>query len=269
MVEESTNFQTRFVKILKCHKDILCKSQLPESKKRKSTAMAAVREELKNEFDFSLTENQIFKKIRNMKNRIKNKVALGRTGKKSLKMKDWEKTFLELVKEETNPSLTGAPAIEVGGPVPSAENLLSEEMEHTSTRSASSTVHEPSRSEVRRKLDECESEGTREGLANGISDPVPSSENLEPEEVEHSSSSSLQESSRSEVRRKLNECETEVTRGLTLKQLQRWVMLKQLSVLEMQEELYKIQKKVLLLKKEKLLWEKRERERQSGNELRK
>ena len=109
MVEETAHFKLRFVEILKKHEGILSKSQLPESKKKKAAAMAAIRDDLEQEFNLILTENQLFKKIRNMKTRVKDKSDVKRTGNKPIVLKEWEKKFLELIQGETNPSVVTIP----------------------------------------------------------------------------------------------------------------------------------------------------------------
>ena len=71
-------------------------------------------------------------------------------------------------------------------------------------------------------------------------------------------------SSRPTRKRKIDEFENEETKGMTSSELHRYVLLRQLAVLQSQEENNKLKREIMLLKREKLQWEKEKRAR--GNE---
>jgi hypothetical protein len=56
-----------------------------------------------------MTDKQISKKLNNMKNDVKGKADVTRTGNRPIKLKNWEKEFFELLDAESNPSLSCAP----------------------------------------------------------------------------------------------------------------------------------------------------------------
>ena len=106
MVEETSVFNERFIELLKLNKQILTKVQLPETRRKKYLAVAAVRNQLEDEFKISMTDSQIFKKISNLKSRVKQKTDLKRTGNKPIVLKGWEQDFLDLLQAESNPSIS-------------------------------------------------------------------------------------------------------------------------------------------------------------------
>ena len=76
MIEESSAFQKRFIELLKLNSEVLTKTQLSDIRKRKNAAVVAIKNNLEEEFQISLTEGQMFKKISNFKTRVKQKSDL-------------------------------------------------------------------------------------------------------------------------------------------------------------------------------------------------
>ena len=107
MVQETSVFRERFVELIKLNKEILTKVQQPEIRKKKQLAVAAVRNQLEKEFKISMTNSQVFKKISNLKSRVKQKTDLKHTGNKSLVLKGWEQEFLDLLQAESTSTVTG------------------------------------------------------------------------------------------------------------------------------------------------------------------
>lgn len=97
--------QTKFVKILKDYPIILEKSMIPQFKKKRATAILEIRSQVEAEFKVEMTESQLWKKIQNMKARMKKKADVNRTGNKKIVLKPWEEDFLEFLEGESNPSI--------------------------------------------------------------------------------------------------------------------------------------------------------------------
>ncbi|KAG8275260.1 hypothetical protein J6590_090043 [Homalodisca vitripennis] len=93
--------QAKFVKILKQFPVILEKSMIPECKRKRSCAML----EIKKLVEVCMTEGQLWKKIQNMKARIKKKADVNRTGNKKVVLKSWEEEFLNFMEADSNPSI--------------------------------------------------------------------------------------------------------------------------------------------------------------------
>ncbi|KAG8253210.1 hypothetical protein J6590_040869, partial [Homalodisca vitripennis] len=99
-----TENQAKFVKILKQFPVILEKSMIPECKRKRSCAMLEIKKLVEAEFKVCMTEGQLWKKIQNMKARIKKKADVNRTGNKKVVLKSWEEEFLNFMEADSNPS---------------------------------------------------------------------------------------------------------------------------------------------------------------------
>lgn len=100
--------QLAFVLILKKHKVLLEKSQVPAVKDKKKEASDKMLQELRQKNALEMTEDQLRKKLNNMKQAIKKKTDKNATGNKKIVLSEWEKEFLSLLDEE-NPVLCRIP----------------------------------------------------------------------------------------------------------------------------------------------------------------
>lgn len=98
--------QMRFVRIIQDFPVVLYKSQLPKVKERKAEAIRHVLEKFNSQTGNSFNERQITKKINNMKNDVKSKSDVMKTGNKPIYLKDWEKLLLKLLDAEKNPTFS-------------------------------------------------------------------------------------------------------------------------------------------------------------------
>lgn len=108
---EEVDKQLNFVRALKEHKVIFNKSQVPQIKNEKESALQALTEKYEVIFHNSLTTKQVMKKISNMKTEVKKKFDLSRTGNKRISYKPWEKMLIDLLDAEKNPVFAKVPGI--------------------------------------------------------------------------------------------------------------------------------------------------------------
>ncbi|KAG8241315.1 hypothetical protein J6590_088902 [Homalodisca vitripennis] len=78
---------------------------IPECKRKRSCAMLEIKKLVEAEFKVCMTEGQLWKKIQNMKARIKKKADVNRTGNKKVVLKSWEEEFLNFMEADSNPSI--------------------------------------------------------------------------------------------------------------------------------------------------------------------
>ena len=76
---DSAENQLKFVLIIKDYPIILSKSCTPFSRKQRTEAIVEVKAKVENEMGIIMTETQIFKKIQNMKSRVKKKSDINTT----------------------------------------------------------------------------------------------------------------------------------------------------------------------------------------------
>lgn len=91
-----------FVRILKEHVVLLEKSKTPAMKKAKQAAWEDFASEYSAAVGTLVTVAQLVKALNNVKTTVKTKSDVKVTGNKPIKLKPWEKDFLELV-EDSNP----------------------------------------------------------------------------------------------------------------------------------------------------------------------
>ncbi|KAK7871539.1 hypothetical protein R5R35_010342 [Gryllus longicercus] len=116
-VEEGPEFyhQKAFVSILKDHRILFEKSQLPSSRRKKAEALTEAAEKYRLRFGKEITSRQLSKKISNLKDRVKKKTDVLQTGNRKIKLKEWEKDYLKLINGDTNSTVTRIEgAIEAG-----------------------------------------------------------------------------------------------------------------------------------------------------------
>jgi hypothetical protein len=107
----SCNKQKTFVNLLKDVPVLLSKSQIPSFKERKLVASEKFILAYQKRSGLKLTKDQLSKKINNMRNSVKAKSDVKKTGNKPIKLTDWEQDFLDLVDSESNPSFSRVPGI--------------------------------------------------------------------------------------------------------------------------------------------------------------
>ncbi|PSN50785.1 hypothetical protein C0J52_05943 [Blattella germanica] len=188
-----------------------------------------------------------------MKNRLKTKIDLKKTGNIPIILKDWERDLLDMLQGETNPTIARIPGgRKCGFNTVAIDELSIEETEFESHGAALASSGED-------VLDTPVSPGTTVDDTPGTS--------KKPSAISRNK------------KRALEEMEDEFTKELSFQELQRYFLLKQVKILKMQEneiakherlmqlEEEKSKKKEILLNLqiEKLLWEKEVRERQQGD----
>ena len=99
--------QSVFVKLVKNHEVVLTKSQLPKIKAEKECALRGMAAEYRRATGISLTDKQLMKKINNMKNDVKMKSGVSKTGNKPIKLKEWEKLSLDLMQQQNSCVISG------------------------------------------------------------------------------------------------------------------------------------------------------------------
>lgn len=111
--EEETNkpceSQMGFVTILRDFPIVFSKSQTPAVRQSKLQAIELIKKQWELNFGSQITTTQMYKKINNMKTRLKIKTDINRTGNKKIVLQDWEKILLEIMEGDTNPVLAKIP----------------------------------------------------------------------------------------------------------------------------------------------------------------
>ncbi|KAJ4428706.1 hypothetical protein ANN_25699 [Periplaneta americana] len=226
MEEGSVKFQAKFIKILEQHPIIFSKSQLPDVKTMKSKAIHDIKIKIQTQFNINLTDQQLSKKIQNMKARLKSKIDVKRIGNQPIVLKDWERKLLDIMQGRTNLAIGRLK----GKPFTASSR--------TSTSKDGCDVNDGDSGSLPAEIPE---------LVDDDDDPP-----TETPEQEPSTSAAP-----TRAKRKLEE--TEETRDLSTNELQRLVLLKQLRVLQLQEG-------ILLMKKERMEKERERREEKNESE---
>jgi hypothetical protein len=194
--KKSTN-KHLFVKLLSENEVVFEKSRVPKVVQQKKEAWETITEEYSKHTGKQWTAAQLNKLLTNMKSQIKKKGDMKETGNKPIKMKEWEKDLLLLLSQEDNPVFKKVPgALSVGG----------------------------IKTDRNREKD-------FEGMEEGIED----NRSLSPTVAAPSTSSKA--STDKYIRpatKKVAKLETDETKDLSLSQLQRVVLLKQLQLLNLQ-----------------------------------
>ena len=86
---------------------VLTKSQLPKIKAEKECALREMAAEYRRATGTSLSNKQLMKKINNMKNDVKMKSGVSKTGNKPIKLKEWEKLFLDMIQQQNSSVISG------------------------------------------------------------------------------------------------------------------------------------------------------------------
>ncbi|CAH1991685.1 unnamed protein product [Acanthoscelides obtectus] len=103
--DHSSENQTVFVNIIKQFPVLLEKSNIPEIKNKRRKAVEEIKEKVQAELGVKYNEGQIWKKIQNIKTRLKAKTDRNHTGNKPIKLKGWEQELFNFLQGESNPSI--------------------------------------------------------------------------------------------------------------------------------------------------------------------
>lgn len=107
--DKARDSQMGFANMLREFPILLSKSQTPSVRQSKSQAIELIKKQWKLNFGSQITTNQMYKKINNMKSRLKKKTDINRTGNKKIELQEWEKILLEIMEGNTNPVLAKVP----------------------------------------------------------------------------------------------------------------------------------------------------------------
>lgn len=109
------NSRSVLVAVVKDYKVVLEKSMLPKCVQAKELAWEEIKKSyIKNTGKF-VTVEQLKKTLQNMKSAVKKKTDTRATGNRPIKLLSWEKGFLDLMKSEENPVFKRVPgAMNVG-----------------------------------------------------------------------------------------------------------------------------------------------------------
>lgn len=97
-----------FLKVKK-NKCLLEKSQMPGMKERKKKATGELIALLEGKFATTFNEKQMGKKLLNLKQKLKEKMDLNKTGNRKIVLKKWEQDLAELCKTDINPVFNNIP----------------------------------------------------------------------------------------------------------------------------------------------------------------
>lgn len=103
------------MKIVAKNKVVLDKSKVPSVITAKKEAWRALTEKYNSASGHELSSSQLSKMLNNMKTRIKRKTDLKATGNKPIKLRDWEKQFLEILNNKDSPVFCKVPGSVVAG----------------------------------------------------------------------------------------------------------------------------------------------------------
>lgn len=106
MEELLDNETAILVEMLTKHPVLLEKSNTPEMKSKKADALKEVCTSLTVLLGRPFDADRIKKKIANLKMRVKTKSDRNRTGNRPICLSKWERTLLDLLKAEENPTFT-------------------------------------------------------------------------------------------------------------------------------------------------------------------
>ena len=112
-IEESQNedLQLAFVVMLEDYKIILDKKMTPLAKSQKATALKQLTDMYNKNTKQNLDMKQIFKKINNMKNKVKKITDLKKTGNRRIKLNEWQQKLFDLLNGNENPVIQRVPGI--------------------------------------------------------------------------------------------------------------------------------------------------------------
>lgn len=131
---EQSPLNTIFTNILKEYPVLLDKSQLPASKSRKQNALDVLKKTIEINCGKTMNEKNILKKISNMKTQVKKKTDLNKTGNNKITLCEWEKELYDIIKGDSNPTITKlTSSVSCGFPQSSQNRFSCEEVGCSST----------------------------------------------------------------------------------------------------------------------------------------
>lgn len=208
--KDELNRQLSFVTVLQRFPVLLNKSQTPVIKQQKGAALVSFCKEYRNTVGINICEDQVRKKINNMKTDIKKKTDFKRTGNKKIILKKWEEQFLELLNNGgNNPVVSQVPGACSAG-LPSMETKA----DTTDEPNTSSAVHN---SNFHRSENELSNSSSNSSIR-----------------ISNISHTNVATKASGVNKNRFNE--TEETRSLSTVELQRLVLLEQLKLIRMQQE---------------------------------
>ena len=101
--------QIDFVSVLEKYPILFNKSQVPTIKTKKDKALEEAMYDLQNLHGQTYTKGKLAKKISRMKGEVKEKSDKTKTGNKKIILKSWEKTLLDLIGADENPTIHRVP----------------------------------------------------------------------------------------------------------------------------------------------------------------
>ncbi|CAH1990025.1 unnamed protein product [Acanthoscelides obtectus] len=113
--DHSSENQTVFDNIIKHYPVLLEKSNIPEIKNKRRKAVEEIKEKVEAELGVRYNEGQSWKKIQNIKTRLKAKTDRNQTGNKLIKLKGWEHELFNFLQGESNPSIARLQCAVVAG----------------------------------------------------------------------------------------------------------------------------------------------------------
>lgn len=121
--------QMSFISVLKRNTILLDKSQKPETKSLKETAIKNFAIQYAELTGKTVEKGKILKKLSNMKKRVKEKTDLKKTGNKKIKLSSWENEMFNLLQGDINPvfsKVSGATSIGFGSSNPTCSTSMLE-----------------------------------------------------------------------------------------------------------------------------------------------
>lgn len=98
---------TGFVESLEnCGRVLLHKAQTPAMRKKKQAAIEAMMADLRARFGVDYTQQQVKKKVDNLKTRLKSKVDAKKTGNLRITLSKADKMLMDLLDAADNPSIS-------------------------------------------------------------------------------------------------------------------------------------------------------------------
>ncbi|XP_023312669.1 uncharacterized protein LOC111692787 [Anoplophora glabripennis] len=230
---ETCEKMIQFVSVIEKFPILLEKSNIPDVKRKKANAIYEIKGKLAVEFGIELNDTQIWKKLNNLKTRIKRKTDKKQTGNRKIELKDWEIRFFKYIEGEINPSIC-----KVKGKS-SIQQIFSGAIS-AGVRSCGMEVAEISLEQNEIQLKEPGSfitSGTGSVKSADSDYPVPGTS-----KTSSVMSKGVNEGPLKNQKHKKKLPETEETKNLTTQELQRLVLLEQLQVFRLAKELL-LQKK--------------------------
>lgn len=106
---KTANSQLFIVREIEKRPELLSKSQLPNEKAKKEKSLLEVVELYEVHLGLRISQQQLKKKINNMKSRLKKKTDKQKTGNKRITLHEWEKVLYKILEGDDNPTINKIP----------------------------------------------------------------------------------------------------------------------------------------------------------------